>query len=138
LNYTGGASSATVVTSATGGTEWAFTFSVGSAQLLSVTHDDGIAVFGTGGVLTPNNETIDAAAIPQPVTLPPTLYSLTAPGTYTLYYVSSNGLPEVLQTSLTPLIPRIPLPGAFPLFATGLGALGLLGWRRKRKAQAAA
>jgi hypothetical protein len=27
-----------------------------------------------------------------------------------------------------------PLPGALPLFATGLGALGLLGWRRKRKA----
>ena len=31
-----------------------------------------------------------------------------------------------------------PLPGALPLFATGLGVLGLLGWRRKRKAQAAA
>jgi hypothetical protein len=31
-----------------------------------------------------------------------------------------------------------PLPSALPLFATGLGALGLLGWRRKRKAQAAA
>ena len=30
-------------------------------------------------------------------------------------------------------IPATPLPGAFPLFATGLGALGLLGWRRKRK-----
>jgi len=29
-----------------------------------------------------------------------------------------------------------PLPGALPLFATGLGALGLLGWRRKRKAAA--
>jgi hypothetical protein len=25
-----------------------------------------------------------------------------------------------------------PLPAAFPLFATGLGALGLIGWRRKR------
>jgi hypothetical protein len=31
-----------------------------------------------------------------------------------------------------------PLPAALPLFATGLGALGLLGWRRKRKAAAIA
>ena len=30
-----------------------------------------------------------------------------------------------------------PLPAALPLFATGIGGLGLLGWRRKRKAQAA-
>jgi hypothetical protein len=28
-----------------------------------------------------------------------------------------------------------PLPAALPLFATGIGALGLLGWRRKRKPQ---
>jgi hypothetical protein len=31
-------------------------------------------------------------------------------------------------------VPQVPLPGTFPLFATGLGVLGLLGWRRKRKA----
>jgi len=31
----------------------------------------------------------------------------------------------------------VPLPATFPLFASGLGALGLLGWRRKRKAVAA-
>ena len=31
-----------------------------------------------------------------------------------------------------------PLPAALPLFTLGLGALGLLGWRRKRKAQATA
>jgi len=28
-----------------------------------------------------------------------------------------------------------PLPAALPLFATGLGGLGLLGWRRRRRAQ---
>ena len=31
----------------------------------------------------------------------------------------------------------VPLPGTLPLFATGLGVLGLLGWRRKRKSAAA-
>jgi hypothetical protein len=30
-----------------------------------------------------------------------------------------------------------PLPATLPLFATGLGALGLLGWSRKRKNTAA-
>ena len=35
-------------------------------------------------------------------------------------------------------INSVPLPGALPLFATGLGALGLLGWRRKKKARALA
>jgi hypothetical protein len=32
--------------------------------------------------------------------------------------------------------PAIPLPATLPLFATGLIGLGLLGWRRKRKAAA--
>ena len=35
------------------------------------------------------------------------------------------------DTVLTPV--ATPLPGALPLFATGLGAFGLLGWRKKRK-----
>jgi len=39
---------------------------------------------------------------------------------------------------LTGSITPTPLPAALPLFATGIGALGLLGWRRKRKAQAGA
>ena len=29
---------------------------------------------------------------------------------------------------------QVPLPATLPLFATGLGALGLLGWRRKKAA----
>jgi type VI protein secretion system component Hcp len=38
-------------------------------------------------------------------------------------------------TTVTPT-GATPLPAALPLFASGLGALGLLGWRRKRKARA--
>jgi len=38
---------------------------------------------------------------------------------------------------ITIVDPTVPLPAALPLFATGLGGLGLLGWRRKRKARAA-
>ena len=34
----------------------------------------------------------------------------------------------------SPLSDATPLPAALPLFATGLGALGLFGWRRKKKA----
>ena len=34
-------------------------------------------------------------------------------------------------------VANTPLPAALPLFASGLGALGLLGWRRKRKNAAA-
>jgi hypothetical protein len=30
--------------------------------------------------------------------------------------------------------PAVPLPAALPLFASGIGALSLLGWRRKKKA----
>ena len=30
----------------------------------------------------------------------------------------------------------VPLPAALPLFSTGLGILGFLGWRRRRQAQA--
>ena len=33
-------------------------------------------------------------------------------------------------------VSTVPLPAALPLFASGLGALGLLGWRRKKKAAA--
>jgi hypothetical protein len=40
---------------------------------------------------------------------------------------------DVIATAATT---ATPLPAAFPLFATGIAGLSLLGWRRKRKAQA--
>jgi hypothetical protein len=52
-----------------------------------------------------------------------------------------TGLPGgIVHTDLTlsgsATAPATPLPAGLPLFASGLGALGLLGWRRKRKARA--
>jgi hypothetical protein len=35
-------------------------------------------------------------------------------------------------------VTQVPLPGAAGLFLTGLGMMGVLGWRRKRSAQALA
>ena len=67
-----------------------------------------------------------------------------------VYLETVNAQYQVAQTQFTELSPSqysgtlgsflvaTPLPAALPLFATGLGALGLFGWRRKRKAAATA
>jgi hypothetical protein len=52
------------------------------------------------------------------------------PGTYKWTWGTGADQSFTLEIGTTPL------PAALPLFATGLGALGLLGWRRKRKAAA--
>jgi len=43
---------------------------------------------------------------------------------------------DMVVKIVDPPVSAVPLPAALPLFATGLGALGLIGWRRKRKASA--
>jgi hypothetical protein len=61
--------------------------------------------------------------------------------TPTIDIVNSSGSTYAITGNAFSPIPAppivTPLPAALPLFATGLGALGLLGWRRKRKALAA-
>ena len=52
-----------------------------------------------------------------------------------LYDPSEWYVDDVSVTGAAPS--AVPLPAALPLFASGLGALGLLGWRRKRKNAAA-
>jgi len=76
---------------------------------------------------------------------PPTLtyfgnFLLEADRTGQFIGVGINGLEDSFGLAATSveLTEPTPLPAALPLFATGLGALGLFGWRRKRKAQAAA
>ena len=46
----------------------------------------------------------------------------------------SNGLGDPDPDPARAVVIANPLPSAFPLFAGGLAGLGLLGWRRKRKA----
>jgi hypothetical protein len=46
--------------------------------------------------------------------------------------------PYQMEVSGDTITTATPLPAALPLFATGLGGLGLLGWRRKRKVQVVA
>jgi hypothetical protein len=50
---------------------------------------------------------------------------------------ASQGVLDSGGSTLT-FAAETPLPAALPLFASGLGALGLLGWRRKKKAAAIA
>jgi hypothetical protein len=52
---------------------------------------------------------------------------------YDVYYYDASTYVGTLEVFAT----TTPLPAALPLFATGLGALGLLGWRSKRKNTAA-
>jgi hypothetical protein len=60
----------------------------------------------------------------------------TAPGNSGSAFLTANDFE--LGIELAPVTPTTPLPAALPLFATGIGAMGFVGWRRKRKAQAAA
>jgi len=66
--------------------------------------------------------------------------NLTASSSSTLLeFQASNG--DGLDAGLDNVdveLAATPLPATLPLFASGLGALGLLGWRRKRKAAAIA
>ena len=55
------------------------------------------------------------------------------------FYATLGGDADFITTGFYSIsvisgVPEVPLPAALPLFATGLGVLGLLGWRRKRKA----
>ena len=56
------------------------------------------------------------------------------PGSYTWTWGSHAYAGSFTLDIVNPV--ATPLPATLPLFAGGLGALGLLGWRRKRKAQA--
>jgi drug/metabolite transporter (DMT)-like permease len=66
------------------------------------------------------------------------MYSNTA-GMISYVMVTMNNFSWMMDDlSFTPAASATPLPAALPLFATGFGAMGLFGWRRKRKGAAVA
>jgi hypothetical protein len=68
-------------------------------------------------------------------------FSFVADGTQATIRFTDNFVPPAYYTDSmidTVSVDPTPLPATLPLFATGLGALGLLGWRRKRNAAAIA
>ena len=54
-------------------------------------------------------------------------------GTNVDFIIDSLGQYAFDVVGLQAEISEVPLPAALPLFATGLGVLGLLGWKRERK-----
>jgi hypothetical protein len=69
------------------------------------------------------------------------LASFVDPGTSDVFAITNGGTgnteTHISTITVTGDFAVTPLPGALPLFATGLAALGLFGWYRKRKAPAA-
>lgn len=102
----------------------------------TIRHDDGIGLYDASNNLL----TALVASVPTP----PTNHSYSnLTGLFTLIFVASNNLPQVLEFSVTsrdqaPNPGEVPLPAALPLFAGALVGGGYLSWRKKRKVAQAA
>ena len=64
--------------------------------------------------------------------------ALNVTGTTFTFAEDGSGDPQFYVSAMEWTVAATPLPATLPLFATGLGAMGLLGWRKKQKAQLAA
>jgi hypothetical protein len=104
---------------------------------------------GVASAITGIDTTFDSPNNLLSYPVPPALTYLTGNGIsfdtasakYNLAWDGGDGIYELNQSIFifgNFTVTETPLPAALPLFAGGLGVLGLLGWRRKRKAAAGA
>lgn len=99
-----------------------FTFTINNAIAGIIFHDDGISLFRHGTT----TQNLVAAGAAGPTSEVGTPYSI-GPGTYDLWYMAANGLPEDLQMTV---------PEPLSMAAFGAGLLGLGGLRLRRRANA--
>ena len=119
-----------------GATVMVFTGNLGTGIAAgTITHDDG-ATLRDGYNGSTYATLVGGQAFPSGAASE-SYNSLT--GAFEVIYVEANNLPaDLIVTNLNNSSSSVPLPAALPLFASGLGAMGLFGgWRRKRKNAAA-
>lgn len=100
---------------------WVFDNNVGSAESFTLTHNMMTSsVIDNGGGI---EHTVDG------------FLGVTDPLGITRVRIDKIGLGAFFELDHMQIaVAPVPIPAALPLFAGGLGLLGLLGWRRKRKA----
>jgi hypothetical protein len=136
-----------------GPTSTRFSGVVGTTPITVPSSTSGLGV-GVNGAISNPSVTIPASymsgtVITSEAVLPVASISCATPGAnpcdglgmqpdqvFTWTWGSNPDQSFTINSTLLAPTPEIPLPAAFPLFASGLGALGLLGWRRKRKSTA--
>jgi hypothetical protein len=120
---------------------WTFTDLVYDAQMFNSDASPGFTVTVFDGSLQIGSHTYTGLNHDADLS-----FALTSTSPITeVDFSSTSGFKEFKHFELSGLTrvvgnppPRTPLPAALPLFGTGLFGMGFLGWRRKRKAQAAA
>jgi hypothetical protein len=92
----------------------------------------------SGGTITAYSFQVDGGFNVSPAVTCCTLTMFSSPvGAGLSDLPTTTGTVAGVSVAFTPPVSSVPLPATLPLFASGLGALGLLGWRRKKKAIAA-
>ncbi len=130
ITYHGGTASGNTMD----GTLFYFTGSVSvtNGEIFNISHDDGFELI-IGGA---SNFDFSDPGPSSPALTPVTYTGVTGTESFQLAYGECCGAPAVLYVDLP--LQATPLPAALPLFASGLGVVGFLGLRRKRKAAAIA